>query len=203
MWGTFIGKEVELERALEPLLRNPGCWPRFEPFDVDRPVRKFDRCSRLVSRSLKADEWRSLLLHFVNEAPNRQAILQIDAWGGAIAKYARESSAFVHRDALCNIALTTSWERASEAATAKKFLANWSDLVRPFWNGHIYQNFPAIDASDFAGNYWGDAYPALRAVKRKYDPGEVFNFPQSIKPARHGEPDWPPRVKKALSTSVK
>src|SRR5262249_47244848 len=44
MWGTFVGTEDEMERALEPLLRNPGCWPRFEPFEVDRPVRKFDRC---------------------------------------------------------------------------------------------------------------------------------------------------------------
>jgi FAD/FMN-containing dehydrogenase len=202
IWGTYIGREAQMQRALDPLLRNPGCWPRFEPFDMDRPMRKFDRCSRLVSHPLAIDEWRVLLLHFLTGAPNRQAVVQVDAWGGAISKYPRERSAFVHRDTLCNIALTTYWERASEESAAKAFLSSWGELVRPFWNGYIYQNFPEHDVPNYAQNYWGGAAPALAAVKHKYDPTDLFRFPQSIKPSAHGGVEWPPRVKAALSAPI-
>ena len=31
--------------------------------------------------------------------------------------------------------------------------------------------------------YFGNAYPALQAIKAKYDPGNFFNYQQSIEPA--------------------
>ena len=60
-------------------------------------------------------------------------------------------------------------------------------MSRSLGNGHIYQNFPELThAPDYARNYWGDAYPALAAVKTKYDPGRIFDFPQAEKPGDAG-----------------
>jgi FAD/FMN-containing dehydrogenase len=53
-------------------------------------------------------------------------------------------------------------------------------LVKPFLNGHVYQNYPDGSLANFAQAYWGPAYPRLRTVKAQYDPGNFFHFAQSI-----------------------
>jgi FAD/FMN-containing dehydrogenase len=202
MWGTYVGPERRMDSLLEPLLCNPGCWPRFEPVFGIRRRRKFDRSSRLVSRQLRPADWRTILSHFLANAPNRQSVLQIDVWGGAIHSCASESSAFVHRDAAFNIAVTTWWQNKREERKSRSFLSGWGDLVMPFWNGGIYQNFPTADVADYERSYWGPAFPALTAVKHKYDPHRLFDFPQAIRPGSIGRVSWPPRVIKALGRPI-
>jgi FAD/FMN-containing dehydrogenase len=203
MWGTWIGPQRRMEGLLDPLLRNPGCWPRFQPVFGSRPRRKFDRSSRLVSRRLRPAEWRSVLSHFLADAPNRQSSLQIDVWGGAIRSQPSESSAFIHRDAAFNIAATAWWQNEREERKSRSFLSGWGNLVMPFWNGGIYQNFPSADVADYERSYWGPALPALAAVKRKYDPERLFDFPQAIRPRSGGRVSWPPRVIKALGRPIR
>jgi FAD binding domain/Berberine and berberine like len=202
MWGTYVGSEARMDRLLEPLRRNPGCWPRLEPVLGTRHRRKFDRVSRLVSRPLKAEDWRALLVHFLTNAPNRQSTLQVDVWGGAIRDRPVESSAFIHRDAACNIGMTAWWETEKEEHKSRSFLSSWADLVAPFGNGGIYQNFPSTEVRDYQRSYWGAALAALAAAKRKYDPNGLFDFPQAIRPARVAGVRWPPKVVRALRRSI-
>ena len=57
------------------------------------------------------------------------------------------------------------------------------DALRPYMNGHVYQNYPNRALKDFAKAYWGDAtYLRLREVKTKYDPSNFFCYEQSIAP---------------------
>jgi FAD/FMN-containing dehydrogenase len=204
MGGTYVGNEADMDALLEPLLSNPGCWPMFRPLFGARPQLNFDRCSRLISRSLTPEDWRSILSHFLANMPNFLSTLQIDLWGGAIGSYPRERSAFIHRDAAFNVGLTVWWQDQSEETASRSFQSSWIDLVMPFWNGHIYQNFPSADVPDYRSNYWGEAFPALLAVKQKYDPEGLFKFPQSIAP-RDGKPEsvnWPARVVEALRQPI-
>ena len=68
---------------------------------------------------------------------------------------------------------------------ALAFPLGWGlyDLLRPYMNGHVYQNYPNRDLKDFAQAYWGDeAYLRLREFKTKYDPTNFFCYQQSIAP---------------------
>jgi len=203
MWGTYVGRESAIDERLAPLISNPGCWPRFQPILGRRHKLSFNRCSRLVSRTLSPDEWRGMISHYLANAPDRQSTLQIDGWGGAIAGYPRESSAFIHRDTLFNVSLTAWWENHVEERGARAFLASWSDQVAPFWNGHVYQNFPAIDLIDYETAYWGPAAPALMAVKQKYDPTCLFDFPQAVRSGAKDRVIWPPKVANSLRQSIR
>lgn len=45
-----------------------------------------------------------------------------------------------------------------------------------------YRNYPDIRFRHWEKAYYGDNYPRLQALKRKYDPGDLFHYPQSIRP---------------------
>ena len=77
-------------------------------------------------------------------------------------------------------------------------------LLAPFWNGHCYQNFPDPTLDDYRTAYWGEAFPALLAAKRKYDPAGLFRFQQMLcpDPADAQPPVWPPAVVHALAQPI-
>jgi FAD/FMN-containing dehydrogenase len=63
------------------------------------------------------------------------------------------------------------WTRAVRAA------------VRPWATGDIYLNFITDEGSDRLRAGYGDAWPRLVAVKRTYDPDNVFHLNHNIDPA--------------------
>jgi FAD/FMN-containing dehydrogenase len=46
-----------------------------------------------------------------------------------------------------------------------------------------YVNVPNIAMQDWETAYWGSNVDRLRQVKAKYDPHNVFQYEQSIRPA--------------------
>lgn len=40
---------------------------------------------------------------------------------------------------------------------------------------------PELTASEYPQLVWGDSYPRLQALKHRYDPSNVFRFPQSVR----------------------
>ena len=54
------------------------------------------------------------------------------------------------------------------------------ELIEPLSNGHVYQNYPSASLDRWWWRYWGEAVPVLVRVKKKYDPQNLFNFPQGI-----------------------
>ena len=83
-------------------------------------------------------------------------------------------------------------------------------LVNPLSSTHpIPSTRPSPNVPDYRKNYWGSAFPALLAVKQKYDPQNFFRFAQMISAypdgstgAAPGQELWPPAIAEALRQPI-
>ncbi len=106
-------------------------------------------------------------------------IAEIRRLGGAMARVSPQATAFAHREseALVIVATFAPEEQAHHIRQAA-----WGPLA-PLSSG-AYVNFLS-DASQtsVAAAYPGETYARLASVKATYDPDNVFNQNQNIKPA--------------------
>ena len=109
--------------------------------------------------------------------------IAFDSLGGAVNRVAPGATAFVHRTALFSAQYSTGWNNGAGSAGIANQLAwlrrFWA-AMRPYASGQAYQNYPDPDLVNYAQAYYGSNLPKLSGLKKKYDPHNVFKFPQAI-----------------------
>lgn len=103
-------------------------------------------------------------------------------WGGAVSRISPKATAFFWRKAKFYVEWNSSWIKQSEAAKNIALVRNTRRKLQPFIVGS-YINVPDQGIKNSGPVYYGANYSSLRRVKAKYDPENVFRFPQSIPPA--------------------
>jgi FAD/FMN-containing dehydrogenase len=120
---------------------------------------------------------------FQRELPELGGGLGFDGYGGAINAVAADATAFVHRDALCQLQMSGSWgsgASASSTAAVGAWLRETASRLAPYTNGEAYQNYIDPTLADWPRAYYGTNLPRLESIRRAYDPDEVWSFAQSI-----------------------
>jgi len=105
-----------------------------------------------------------------------------DALGGAVASVPSDATAYVHRQATFCVQYQSRWSvGAPEPVQAAnlEWLRGFHAAMTP-WNRGAYVNYTDPDLPDYLEQYYGANLGRLRAVKRAYDPHNLFHFPQSI-----------------------
>ncbi len=114
-------------------------------------------------------------------------ILQVRSLGGAMARVSPQATAFAHREneALAVMAAFVPANASEEQAHAMRRAA-WRPL-EPYSSG-AYLNFLS-DASEasVAEVYPSATYARLASIKATYDPDNVFNQNQNIKPTANAQ----------------
>lgn len=114
--------------------------------------------------------------------------VMINRLGGSIAKVPNCATAFPHRDSLYWLLINSQWDnntnipanKPSEAEIHFAWIENFYRELGPSLPGKVYVNTPDADIPNFLAQYYGENLKRLIAVKKRYDPGNVFHYPQSI-----------------------
>lgn len=197
--GMFCGSPEAGKAVLAPLLAIPtaqllvdtvGTYPQMDAYLENHPYSLPDqlpdgacetKASGYIATPLTVADWQGLIDYF-DTSPNGWSLAYLEPYGGAINRYPVHDSAFIHRAVDTNIVVDVFWRDAAERATMEAWLDGFMQRLRPFMNGHVYQNYADSRLSDFRHAYWGGAFERLLSVKSSVDPHNVFHFQQSIRP---------------------
>ncbi len=139
---------------------------------------------RLVTRSAFADkESVSEVLQILTEAgaSGRSPFIAVRSVGGAVSRVPGDATAYAHRQAELMVVTTTAGPEPVLQAARPALEAIWARLA-PHVNG-AYANFlTSATEEDVAAIYPAQTYDRLAAVKRQYDPGNLFARNHNIRP---------------------
>jgi len=128
-----------------------------------------------------SSELIALLAHEFQPAAGTSMYFQ--SANGAVADVPQTATAFSHRGAIANMMLFGLWKNASQDESGRQAIrAFWSKLA-PFTDGY-YVNLHDTDPKDKGtdSNY-GPNFSRLAALKKQFDPMNLFHLNANIKPA--------------------
>lgn len=110
------------------------------------------------------------------------AMIQFRPLGGAMARVPAGDTAFAHRQRNYMVTVASGWMAPEQEIEQRNWVESvWSQL-RLKSNG-VYSNFLGDEGeSRIRQAYPGSTYERLVAVKRQYDPTNVFRLNQNIRP---------------------
>jgi FAD/FMN-containing dehydrogenase len=101
---------------------------------------------------------------------------------GACHRVGSDATAFAYRDATFATVIAGMWPDPAQNEANIQWVRDYYDATAPLSEAGGYVNFMSGDDQDrIEANYRGN-YQRLVAVKREYDPGNLFHLNQNISP---------------------
>src|SRR4051812_6812194 len=116
------------------------------------------------------------------ELPTWKSLLHFYPVDGAAARVGNDETAWAYRDAKWSQVVAGVSPDAADAERITTWTKAYSDALKPFAMAGGYSNFEMDEPTRVHGMY-GANYDRLARIKAKYDPENVFQVNQNIKPA--------------------
>ena len=132
------------------------------------------------------DEAIDLIVAGNERPPSPNTLSSIWNFGGAIAEVDAAATAFGDRSMPWMVSIDSIWDTVDEDdANIAWTRAFWQRLQPYSDRGRIYLNFAGHgeDNDQLTRRTFGPNYERLAAIKRRYDPTNMFRFNQNIQPA--------------------
>lgn len=156
-------------------------------FDKDYPN---GRCYYWDSLFFDAID-ENLIEHIAEQAETSVSPLSsVNLWalGGAMNRVAVDATAFGKRDCGFMVAVEANWEGQDGAAANRAWVGDFVAALRPASRAGVYLNFPgaAGGQESLVQGCYDSNFARLQAIKRRYDPDNVWRGNFNIRPACDG-----------------
>jgi FAD/FMN-containing dehydrogenase len=106
--------------------------------------------------------------------------VSFDALGGAVLDLNDAATAFPHRSATAIVQYTATWGDGLPSTSYDLYVRSFRAAMSIWMGTAAYVNYADPTFVDYGSAYWPSSYARLRQVKQRYDPANVFTFPQSV-----------------------
>ncbi|MFC0275002.1 FAD-binding oxidoreductase [Metabacillus herbersteinensis] len=193
--GLFLGSKAELTDLLEPLTTagTPSevsiqtfTYPNavenlLPPEPIPGRTDMKNKFSSAWGLDLFPDKAIRTMRRFLEESTGIDSNFFFLNWGGVVSRISPEATAFFWRDPKFYLEWNATWTDPFDAQRNIALVERTRDMLKPFIEGS-YVNVPDFNIENFGTAYYGTNFDRLQRVKAKYDPKNVFNYPQSIPP---------------------
>jgi FAD/FMN-containing dehydrogenase len=188
--AVSVGHPEDAERYVDPLrhaapMLTDGLAPRPYARLHDGPGEAYPSGRYAAMTSGYLDELDAEVIEALCGAqaamPPGSCELQLHHMGGAVGRVARMSTAVPNRAARFVVSALARWLRPHEEAENRDWLAAADKQIRQFALGGPYVGLQSEPASSVEV-YGAERYLRLAALKRRYDPDNVFNGNQNVAP---------------------
>ena len=117
-------------------------------------------------------------------APSELSLMHLYPIDGAVHRVGKEETAWGTRDATWSMVIAAIDSNPQKAGQLKSWSKAYWEAVHPYNLPGAYSNFMMDDEGEARVKAsYGDNYARLAALKKKYDPSNLFRVNQNIKPA--------------------
>ena len=124
-----------------------------------------------------------LLIDMYPAAPSPRSLFVFQQVGGAIARARAGQSAYANRDAAFDAFPVSIWTDPAEDESNVAWASATYEAMRPFGTSGVYVNNLGDEGEDRVRAAYGANYQRLAALKRKFDPTNLFRANQNVRPA--------------------
>ncbi len=141
---------------------------------------------RMATRSMFLDELdardAATIFERMQAQPSPTTAVQIRVLGGAMARVPADASAFAHRDRSMMVTFVANHQDLDQAASHEAWVADSLAALSPAARG-VHVSFLGDEGTARLHEaYPADTYKRLAAIKRRYDPTNLFRVNQNIAP---------------------
>lgn len=173
----------------EPLIDFSGVMPYTEAqtvFDEDYPdgLRYYWKSLNLMRLD---DEVIDRIVEHARKQPSMFSTVDLWHIDGAVKRFDSDHGAFNGRHAAFLLSPEANWEDPSDDEANITWLREFVADMEEFSDGSRYLNFPGFqeEGDEMMHKAFGPQYQRLAALKKKYDPNNLFRLNQNINPG-----DW-------------
>lgn len=125
-----------------------------------------------------------LIVEWANKTASPVSLVLIEHLGGAVGRVPAHATAFAHRNATYNLAIIARWLDPGGAEAEIAWARGFHEALNPYAAG-VYMNYLGVgDGRERVRQAYDEAvYDRLVALKRQYDPENLFRRNQNIRPA--------------------
>jgi FAD/FMN-containing dehydrogenase len=189
--GQSLGSEDALRRDLDGLARieapnapakltRMSFWDAVEYFGAPGGDPAFQKEKSDYVSVLSTAGIDTMLDQLASRSSGRIVTI-LNAYGGAINALSETDTAFPHRSSVgLMIHYYSGWSSATMTAQRVRDVGSFYAAMRPYVPGKAYVNYCDGDLADWPTAYWGQNLVRLKAIKQRFDPGNLFKYAQSI-----------------------
>jgi FAD binding domain/Berberine and berberine like len=124
-----------------------------------------------------------ILLRFVPRMPSTASSVGLQQLHGAASRVAPSATAFPHRAEQYDFLILSQWSEATDSDRNVQWTRAAFEAMQPHLEASVYVNNLGDEGPGRVHAAYGENYPRLAAMKRAYDPDNLFRANQNIDPS--------------------